>query len=89
MSILIILQWNRIDEDDDKPVDAKGNADITIQGNILKVDRTGKLNWTELLKQCKYLTWVKEFNEQLFFFLLNNELTLSLLNTNKNIKNII
>ena len=29
------------DDDDDKPVDAKGHADITIQGNILRVDRTG------------------------------------------------
>ncbi len=32
----------RTDEDDDQPVDEKGHADITIQGNILRVDRSGK-----------------------------------------------
>ena len=41
----------RTDDDDELPVDAKGHADITIQGNILRVDRSGKLQ----LRQLEYL----------------------------------
>ena len=41
----------RTDDDDELPVDAKGHADITIQGNILRVDRSGKLQ----LRQLEYI----------------------------------
>ena len=35
------------DEDDDKPVDANGKADIKIQGNLLTINRNGQTDWSD------------------------------------------
>ena len=35
------------DEDDDKPVDANGKADIKIQGNLLTINRNGQVDWSD------------------------------------------
>ena len=46
------------DFDDKKAVDEKGHADISIQGNILRVDRTGALN---ISKNCLFKYYFKNF----------------------------
>ena len=35
------------EEEDENPIDAKGKADIKIQGNLLTINRNGPVEWSD------------------------------------------